>query len=81
MEKMELTNPPYDDQYLLRFLRARKFDLKKTEKMWRDFIAWRIHNNVDNISVVSSQLNKSEIRVFGVDGGEEIVSSWLLPNR
>lgn len=25
-EKWNLTDPPYDDVYLLRFLRARKFD-------------------------------------------------------
>ena len=48
---MGLTNPPYDDQYLLRFLRARKFDLKKTEKMFVDFIQWRKEKGVDEIQV------------------------------
>lgn len=50
---MGLTDPPYTDQYLIRFLRARKFDLKKTEKMFNDFIQWRNQNDVDNISVAS----------------------------
>jgi hypothetical protein len=48
---MGLGNPPYDDPYLLRFLRARKFDLKKTEKMFVDFIEWRKEKGVDNIQV------------------------------
>ena len=52
---MGLGNPPYDNPYLLRFLRARKFDLKKTEKMFVDFIAWRKEKDVDNIQVLSSQ--------------------------
>ncbi|EAR98487.2 CRAL/TRIO, amine-terminal domain protein (macronuclear) [Tetrahymena thermophila SB210] len=39
----------YDDHYLLRFLRARKFDLVKTEKMFSDFLDWRIKNDVQNI--------------------------------
>jgi hypothetical protein len=43
----------YDDLYLLRFLRARKFDLNKTYKMFYDFIAWRKENDVDNIEVKS----------------------------
>lgn len=42
-------NPPYDDAYLLRFLRARKFDLQKTLLMWNNFIQWRKENNVDTI--------------------------------
>ena len=46
---MQLKNPPYDDAYLLRFLRARKFDLEKAKKMFDDFIKWRIDNNIDNI--------------------------------
>ena len=49
---MGLGSPPYDDPYLLRFLRARKFDLKKTEKMFGDFIAWRKEKDVDNIHVL-----------------------------
>lgn len=49
---MGLSNPPFDDPYLLRFLRARKFDLKKTEKMFVDYINWRKEKDVDNIDVV-----------------------------
>ena len=50
---MELECPEqYDDAYLLRFLRARKFDLKKTLKMFDDFIAWRKKMGVDEIDVI-----------------------------
>ncbi len=55
---MGLADPPYDDAYLLRFLRARKFDLKKTEKMWVDFIEWRKQNGVDviNVKIIKKEL-------------------------
>ena len=43
-------DPPYDDAYLLRFLRARKFDISKTVEMWNKFINWRKENDVDNIT-------------------------------
>ena len=43
------SDPPYDDVYLLRFLRARKFDFNKALEMWKNFIKWRRDNNVDNI--------------------------------
>lgn len=46
-------DPRWDEVYLLRFLRARKFNIKETEKMWREHINWRIKNNIDNISVPS----------------------------
>lgn len=46
---MGCNDPPYDDAYLLRFLRARKFDLAKTLTMWNNFIKWRKENNVDEI--------------------------------
>jgi len=49
VRNMGCTDPPYDDPYLLRFLRARKFDLTKTLEMWRNFIKWRKENNVDDI--------------------------------
>ena len=49
-----LTNdhPQYDDYYLLRFLRARKFDMDKTILMFTNFMNWRRENDVDNILTV-----------------------------
>lgn len=41
----------FDDLYLLRFLRARKFDLTKTCEMFYAFIKWRQENQVDDIEV------------------------------
>lgn len=48
---MGCPSPPYDDAYLLRFLRARKFDLTKALQMWANFIKWRQENNIDTVSV------------------------------
>ncbi|KAJ3140079.1 cytosolic factor, phosphatidylinositol/phosphatidylcholine transfer protein [Physocladia obscura] len=48
-------NSPYydsavhDDHQLLRFLRARKFDLQASKKMWTDCQIWRKENGVDTI--------------------------------
>jgi hypothetical protein len=42
-------HPRYDDYYLLRFLRARKFDMDKTILMFTTFMDWRKENDVDNI--------------------------------
>ncbi len=39
----------YDDLFLLRFLRARKFDLEKTMEMFKKFLQWRIDMKVDEI--------------------------------
>ena len=39
----------YDDLFLLRFLRARKFDLEKTMLMFKKFLQWRIDMNVDDL--------------------------------
>ena len=39
----------YDDLYLLRFLRARKFDLDKTMLMFKNFLEWREKEHVDDI--------------------------------
>lgn len=59
VNKMGLNMSAYDDAYLLRFLRARKFNLEKTIKMWTDFIDWRVKNNVDNIFVQAPKLFRS----------------------
>ena len=39
----------YDDLFLLRFLRARKFDLDKTMEMFKKFLKWRIDMHVDEL--------------------------------
>lgn len=39
----------YNDRFLLRFLRARKFDLKETVKMLTNYFEWRVENKIDEI--------------------------------
>jgi hypothetical protein len=41
----------YDDSYLLRFLRARKFDLEKTFEMFIKFLKWRTEFGTEEIDV------------------------------
>ena len=43
----------YDDYTMLRFLRARKFDIEKAKAMFGAYMEWRRNNNVDNILDVS----------------------------
>jgi len=48
-----LTNDPrYDDYYLLRFLRARQFDIERTMKMFREFLDWRTEHRADEAMVI-----------------------------
>ncbi|XP_022109496.1 SEC14-like protein 2 [Acanthaster planci] len=46
----DILKPEHDDHYLLRWLRARKFDLKKSEKMLRDHFEFRKRWDVDYIA-------------------------------
>jgi hypothetical protein len=39
----------YNDRFLLRFLRARKFILKDTSLMLKNYFQWRIDNDIDAI--------------------------------
>jgi len=39
--------PWFDDVYLLRFCRARKFELKKVIEMWENFYINRREKNID----------------------------------
>ena len=41
----------FDEIYLLRFLRARKFDIEKSYLMFSTFMKWREEMGVDNIKV------------------------------
>lgn len=38
-----------DDAYLLKFCRARKFELNKVIEMWSNFMDYRNENKIDNI--------------------------------
>lgn len=40
----------WEDQVLVRFLRARKFDMGKSLEMFNKYLSWRAENDVDNIS-------------------------------
>ena len=51
----------YDDPFLLRFLRARKFDLELTFKMFSSFLTWRREYGTDEIEVI---LNLKRILTF-----------------
>lgn len=48
-ENLEVNFDFYDDLYLLRFLRARKFDVNKTMIMFKKFLEWRKNEEVDKI--------------------------------
>lgn len=46
----ELGYDRFDDQTLLRFLRARKFDLPKAQLMWENNEKWRKEFGADDIA-------------------------------
>lgn len=39
----------HDDHALLRFLRARNWNVDQAGTMWNEFIKWRMENDVDTI--------------------------------
>ncbi|XP_031744708.1 phosphatidylinositol/phosphatidylcholine transfer protein SFH9 isoform X2 [Cucumis sativus] len=46
----DLLPPRHDDYHtMLRFLKARKFDLDKTLNMWTEMLSWRKDNHIDTI--------------------------------
>jgi len=45
----KVTDPKFDDWYLLRFCRARKFVLKDVITMWEKFITWRKEFGTDTM--------------------------------
>lgn len=59
-KEMEINDPKFDDWYLLRFCRARKFKFDDVVLMFTNFINWRQENDVDN--AISTDF--TEIREF-----------------
>ena len=49
MDSKCYNNPWFDDMYLLRFCRARKFNIGKTIEMFDAFCKWRKLKKVDRI--------------------------------
>nr|XP_054768173.1 SEC14-like protein 2 [Lytechinus pictus] len=45
----DVLQPKHDDVMLLKFLKARRFDLKKAEDMFRKDLKWREENKVDTV--------------------------------
>ena len=48
-KKISLNFDEYDDLYLLRFLRAKKFNVKDAMEMFQNFLKWRKTHKVDDI--------------------------------
>lgn len=46
----DVLKPGHDDYYLLRWLRARDFDLNKSETMLRNHFSWRKREKLENIA-------------------------------
>ncbi|CAI2370476.1 unnamed protein product [Moneuplotes crassus] len=55
-------DPRYDDYYLLRFLRARKFNIKKTLEMFENFLEWRDEKQANDAMVIYKCPNIDELK-------------------
>jgi hypothetical protein len=45
----DIIKPEHEDWFLVKWLHARSWDLDQAEKMFRDDLAWRKENDIDNI--------------------------------
>ncbi|XP_071479223.1 SEC14-like protein 2 [Diadema antillarum] len=62
----DVLQPEHNDYWLLRFLRARNFNLKKSESMFRKNVQWRAENKVTSIE---QDFEEPEVlKKYGVGG-------------
>ncbi|XP_064476060.1 SEC14-like protein 3 [Ornithodoros turicata] len=77
----DLDLPDSSDNYLLRWLRAREFNLIKSEHMIRQSIKWRQNNDVDHIlqTHVPSEIVKKHFPGGFLECSPEGYPVWLIP--
>ena len=50
-QEIDYDEDKFDTSFLIRFLRARKLDIKKSAEMFNNYLQWRIDEDIDNIHV------------------------------
>lgn len=64
----DILQPHHDDYFLLRWLRARKWNPTAAEKMLRDSLAWRKHWNADNLDNLEIPEKLKTYLPYGLSG-------------
>ncbi|XP_063701542.1 SEC14-like protein 4 [Culicoides brevitarsis] len=67
----DVLKPEHDDIYLVRWLKARKWNPEAAEKMFRESLKWRETRNIDNIQQWNSTHNLDPYYPYGFMGFTE----------